>query len=105
MCNPVGAAIVRAIIAIYDLVMWLVDNIQRIISFVNSVVDSVAAIAAGQISGAANYIESSIARTIPMILSGLAQFLNRPTGAQRARILYNYYRRFFETPTEENHQL
>ena len=74
MCNPVGA-IVRAIIAIYDLVMWLVDNIQRIISFVNSVVDSVAAIAAGQISGAANYIESSIARTIPMILSGLAQFL------------------------------
>ena len=55
--------------------MWLVDNIQRIISFVNSVVDSVAAIAAGQISGAASYIESSIARTIPMILSGLAQFL------------------------------
>ena len=74
MCNPVGI-IVRAIIAIYDLVMWLVDNIQRIISFVNSVVDSVAAISAGQISGAANYIESSIARTIPMILSGLAQFL------------------------------
>ena len=74
MCNPVGA-IVRAIIAIYDLVMWLVDNIQRILSFVNSVVDSVAAIAVGQIGGAANYIESSIAKTIPMILSGLAQFL------------------------------
>ena len=74
MCNPVGA-IVRAIIAIYDLVMWLVDNIQRIISFVNSVVDSVSAIAAGQIGGAANFIESSIAKTIPMILSGLAQFL------------------------------
>lgn len=74
MLNPAGA-IVRAIVAIYDLIMWLKDNIQRILSFVNSVVDSIANIAAGNIGGAANFIENAIARTIPMILSGLAQFL------------------------------
>lgn len=74
MLNPAGA-IVRAIIAIYDLIMWLVDNIERIISFVNSVINSIANIAAGNISGAAGFIESAIAKTIPMILSGLAQFL------------------------------
>lgn len=74
MLNPAGA-IVRAIIAIYDLIMWLVDNIERIISFVNSVISSITNIAAGNISGAAGFIESAIAKTIPMILSGLAQFL------------------------------
>ncbi|NOU16600.1 MAG: hypothetical protein HOO91_03455 [Bacteroidales bacterium] len=74
MLNPAGA-IVRAIIAIYDLIMWLIDNIERIISFVNSVISSITNIAAGNISGAAGFIESAIAKTIPMILSGLAQFL------------------------------
>ncbi|GEM_PF-4104904 len=74
MLNPAGA-IVRAIIAIYDLIMWLIDNIERIISFVNSVISSITNIAEGNISGAAGFIESAIAKTIPMILSGLAQFL------------------------------
>ncbi len=55
--------------------MWLVNNMQRIMSFVNSVVNSITAIAAGQIGGAAAFIEGAIAKTIPMILSGLAQFL------------------------------
>jgi hypothetical protein len=74
LLNPVGA-IVRAIIAVYDLIIWLKDNIQRILSFVNSVFSSIANIAAGNIGGAANFIEGAIAKTIPMILSGLAQFL------------------------------
>jgi hypothetical protein len=39
------------------------------------VFSSIANIAAGNIGGAANFIEGAIAKTIPMILSGLAQFL------------------------------
>ncbi len=74
MLNPVGA-IVKAIISIYDFVRWLIDNINRIMSFVNSVASSIKNIAIGQIGGAADYIENALARTIPMILSGLARFL------------------------------
>ncbi|WP_221409166.1 phage tail protein, partial [Reichenbachiella versicolor] len=74
MLNPAGA-IVEAIKSIYKLVMWIVDNTQRIITFITSVVNSVSSIAAGKISAAAGFIENAMATTIPMILSGLASFL------------------------------
>ncbi len=73
MLNPVGA-IVQAVIAIYDVVMFFIENIKRIIEFVKSILSSISKIAAGAIGAAASFIESAMARTVPTILSFLARF-------------------------------
>jgi hypothetical protein len=74
MFNPVGA-IIQAILTIYNVVMFLIERINQILAFVESVVNSVYEIATGQISAAANWIEKALARTIPLIIAFLARLL------------------------------
>ncbi len=74
MFNPVGA-IIQAILMIYNVVMFLVERINQILAFVESVVNSVYEIATGQIGAAANWIEKALARTIPIIIAFLARLL------------------------------
>ena len=74
MLNPAGA-IVQAIIAIFDTVMFFVENWDSILDFVNSIFDSISNIAAGKIGAAANYIEQTMAKTIPIILNFLGKFI------------------------------
>jgi hypothetical protein len=74
MLNPAGA-IFQAIMLIYDLVMFFVENWDRIVSFVQSIFESITNIAAGAIAQAANFIEKALGKTIPMILSFLASFI------------------------------
>lgn len=70
--NPAGA-IVQAILAIYNVIMFFVENWQRIVDFVGSVFNSIGEIAAGKISAAASKVESAM--TIPIILNFLARLL------------------------------
>ncbi|MCI5141832.1 MAG: hypothetical protein D3909_08935, partial [Candidatus Electrothrix sp. ATG1] len=72
--NPAGA-IVQAILAIYNTVMFFVENWQRIVDFVKSVFDSIGNIAMGKISAAATFIERAMAMTIPIIMNFLARLL------------------------------
>ena len=74
MFNPVGA-IIQAILTIYNVVMFLIERINQILAFVESVVNSVYEIATGQIGSAANWIEKALARTIPIIIAFLARLL------------------------------
>lgn len=74
MLNPVGA-IIQAIIKTYTTVQFLVQRINQILDLVESVVNSIAAIAAGAIGAAANFVERTMARTIPVILDFLARFI------------------------------
>lgn len=74
MFNPVGA-IIQAIIMIYNVVMFLIERINQILAFVESVINSVYEIATGQIGAAANWIEKALARTIPIIIAFLARLL------------------------------
>ena len=74
MFNPVGA-IIQAILMIYNVVMFLVERINQILAFVESVVNSVYEIATGQIGAAANAVEQALARTIPIIIAFLARLL------------------------------
>ena len=74
MLNPAGA-IFQAIMLLYDVVMFFVENWDRIISFVNSVFDSIGAIASGAIGKASQFIEQTLGKTIPMILSFAARFV------------------------------
>jgi hypothetical protein len=72
--NPAGA-IVQAILAIYNTIMFFVENWQRIVDFVASVFNSIGDIAAGKISAAAAKVEQAMAMTIPIILNFLARLL------------------------------
>lgn len=74
MLNPVGA-IVQAILTIYDLVMFFIENWDRIVQFVKSVFNSIADIAMGNLGKAAKLVENALGMTIPIILSFLARFL------------------------------
>ncbi|WP_028982277.1 hypothetical protein [Sporocytophaga myxococcoides] len=82
MINPAGA-IVQAVLGIYNGVIFLVNNWDRILAFVNSVFDSIAAIASGAISQASAFVEKTMAQTIPLILDFIAQQLNLSGIAER----------------------
>jgi len=72
--NPVGA-IVQAILAIYNTIMFFVENWDRIVTFVKTVFNSIVDIAMGKISAAAAAVERALAMTIPIILNFLARLL------------------------------
>lgn len=74
MFNPVGA-IVQAILTIYNTVMFFIENINRILDFVEAVLNSVHKIATGAIGDAANWIEKALARTVPIMIAFLARLL------------------------------
>ncbi|HKG13456.1 MAG TPA: DNA/RNA non-specific endonuclease [Pyrinomonadaceae bacterium] len=74
MFNPVGA-IIQAIMMIYRTVMFFIENIDRILDFVEAIIESVYNIATGAIGSAADWIEKALARTIPVIIAFLARLL------------------------------
>ena len=75
MLNPVGA-IVQAILAIYNTVMFFVENWQRIVDFVSSVFNAIVDIAMGRLGPAIAAVERALAQTIPIILAFIARLLN-----------------------------
>jgi phage-related protein len=74
MFNPVGA-IIQAIMMIYRTVMFFIENIDRILDFVEAIIESVYNIATGAIGSAADWIEKALARTVPVIIAFLARLL------------------------------
>ncbi|PTT89831.1 hypothetical protein DBR42_07120 [Pelomonas sp. HMWF004] len=74
MFNPAGA-IIQAIIAIYNMVMFIIEKAQQIMALVEAVINSVHAIATGAIGGAISWIEKSLASAIPVVIGFLARLL------------------------------
>ncbi|MGB7982122.1 MAG: hypothetical protein WCF36_15175 [Candidatus Nanopelagicales bacterium] len=74
LLNP-AAAFIKACKMIYDAVMWFADNAQRLGEFVSSVLDSVESIASGGVGKVASLIEGTLAKALPMVISGLASLL------------------------------
>lgn len=72
--NPAGAFI-KACKLIYDVVSWFINNARRLLDLINSIVDSVALIVAGQIDSAANFVENSLKKAIPIVIGFLAGLL------------------------------
>lgn len=70
-----GAGFISAILSIYDTVMVFVQKLSKIIAAVKAFVDSIMAIAAGQIESAANKVENTLAGIISLAISFLAGFL------------------------------
>ncbi|HET9976054.1 MAG TPA: DUF4157 domain-containing protein [Burkholderiaceae bacterium] len=74
MLNPAGAFI-QAIIATYNTVMFFVERLRQIAQVAAAVIDSIAAIAAGQIAAAANRVEQTMAGLLTLVISFLARLV------------------------------
>ena len=74
LLNP-AAAFIKACKAIYDIVMFIVERGQQIMEFVNSILDSIGAIARGQIGIVADKVEGALAKALPLAISFLASLL------------------------------
>ena len=74
MLNPAGA-VVQAIIAIYNTVTFFIQKIEQIGAVVASFIDSISAIAAGQVGNAAKKVEQTMANTLTVIIGFLAKFV------------------------------
>jgi len=74
LLNP-ASAFFKACKAIYDIVMFFINRGSQIMALVTAVIDSVAAIAKGQIGTAIAWVENALARAIPVAIGFLAGLL------------------------------
>ena len=74
LSNPVGA-IAKVVLSIYNLVTAFIERIEQIADVCESIFSSMAAIASGQVKQAADFIETTIGRTVPLIISFLAALI------------------------------
>ena len=74
MLNPAGA-VIQAIIAIYNTVMFVRERLQQIVQVAESFINGIAAIAAGNIGAAADRVEQTMGRLVPVVISFLARLL------------------------------
>jgi len=74
LLNP-ASAFIKACKAIYDVVMFFVERGAQIMALVNAILDSIISIAKGDIAGAAAYVESVLAKSVPVVISFLASLL------------------------------
>jgi hypothetical protein len=74
LLTPAGA-LVRAVMTVYDTVVFFIQEARRIGALVEAAVDSLERIASGRLQQAADAIEGAMARTIPVLLSFLARLV------------------------------
>ena len=70
-----GAGFVSAILSIYDTIMVFVEKIKQIAQVVTGFIDSIVAIAAGQIGAAATRVENALAGVLSLAINFLAGFV------------------------------
>jgi hypothetical protein len=71
LLNP-AAAFIKACKLIYDIIMFFVDNAERILKFVNTVIDSAVDIVRGNIGGVVAKIEDVLGQMVPILIGFLA---------------------------------
>ena len=71
LSNPVGA-IVKICLMIYDLIVAFLERLEQIADVASSIFSSMAEIAKGQVQKAANFIEETIGRTVPLVIAFVA---------------------------------
>jgi hypothetical protein len=61
--------------AIYNTVMFFIERGSQIAALAEAVFNSIGSIAAGNVAGAANYVEQTIGRSLPVMISFLARLI------------------------------
>ena len=84
--NPAGA-IFQALEAIYRVLKWIFVNAARIFTLIETIVNGIADILAGNIGGLANAVEKALGMLIAPVISFIADYLGsrRPAGSGRRR--------------------
>jgi hypothetical protein len=72
--NPAGAFI-QAIIAIYNTIMFFIERLRQISQVAVSFINSISAIASGNLAAAANRVEQTMAGTLTLVISFLARLV------------------------------
>ena len=72
--NPVGA-IAQAIEAIYRVISWIFENAARIFTLVETVVNGISDIVAGNIAGMANTVERALTQLLVPVIDFVASFM------------------------------
>jgi hypothetical protein len=70
-----GAGIVRAIVGIYDTVVFFIQKAKQIAQMVGNFLSSIGEIAAGNIGAAADALEKGLATALKLVINFLARFL------------------------------
>lgn len=70
-----GAGIIKAVIGIYDTIVFFIQKAKQIIQMVGSFLSSVSDIAAGNIAAAADALENGLARGLALVIAFLAKLL------------------------------
>jgi hypothetical protein len=84
LLNP-AAAFIKACKLIYDVVMFFVNNAERIAKFVNTVIDSAADIVRGNIGGVVAKIEDVLSQMVPILIGFLASVIGLGGIGQKIR--------------------
>lgn len=71
-----GAGIIKAVIGIYDTIVFFIQKAKQIIDMISNFLGSIADIAAGNIGAAADAMEAGLARGLSLVISFLAQLLH-----------------------------
>ncbi|WP_238366298.1 eCIS core domain-containing protein [Mesobacterium pallidum] len=74
LSNPVGA-LIKVVLAIYDMIVAFLERLEQIMDVAKSIFSSVGAIARGQVTQAVDFVEQTIGRTVPVVISFLAAVL------------------------------
>lgn len=74
LLNP-AAAFIKACKLIYDVVMFFVNNAERIAQFVNTVIDGVVDIAKGNVSAVVAKVENALGQMVPILIGFIASVL------------------------------
>jgi hypothetical protein len=92
LLNP-ASAFIKACKAIYDIIMFFVDRGSQIMALVNAILDNLEAIVAGNISAAANLVESVLGKAIPLVIGFLASLLGVGGISEKVKEVINAVRR------------
>ncbi len=84
LLNPAGA-LIKAAMAIYDIVSFFIERGSQVIELMNAVIESVTAIAGGAIGGAARLVENALAKALPVVIGFLANLLGLGGLAKRVQ--------------------
>jgi hypothetical protein len=74
LLNP-ASAFVKAAMAIYDIVMFFINQGSQVVELVSAITDAVVAIASGAVGGAAKLVENALAKSLPVVIGFLASLL------------------------------
>lgn len=72
--NP-ASAFIKACKAIYDVIMFFIERAAQIAELINAVLDSVEAVAGGNVAAMADKIDGALSRALPVAISFLASLL------------------------------